>query len=350
MNYSESPPQAGEFLRLTLGFLAKHNLSATPVNYTVWYEYASGKNPKLIQAINQMLENKLPLSSNHVETLYQKFISDGDRVVISRLLTKLNLMLREITSHVLETEGDLSAHGQALDKLADQMKDIHDFDDVKNIIDEMLDTTKAIIQSGSRLQTRMKVSSEDLKQLHKELEVSQKEARTDALTGLTNRRGLERRLEIERIRARQNNAPFSVIMLDIDHFKAVNDTFGHLVGDSLLKGFAAILSSQVRRNDLAARYGGEEFVILLPETTVEGAYVVSEKIRNILCKKEWTIKESGKRIGQIKASMGIAQHKLNETGNQVITRADEAMYHAKSTGRDRIVIHSDLRMHSTSTN
>ncbi|MDQ1269311.1 MAG: diguanylate cyclase, partial [Thermodesulfobacteriota bacterium] len=93
MNYSESPPQAGEFLRLTLGFLAKHNLSATPVNYTVWYEYASGKNPKLIQAINQML-----------------------------------------------------------------------------------DTTKAIIQSGSRLQTRMKVSSEDLKQLHKELEVSQKEA------------------------------------------------------------------------------------------------------------------------------------------------------------------------------
>ncbi|WP_321492003.1 GGDEF domain-containing protein [uncultured Desulfobacter sp.] len=342
MNYTESGPQAGEFLRLTLGFLSKHNLSATPVNYTVWYEYASGKNPKLKETIDRMLENKLPLNNKHVETLYQKFISDGDRVVIARLLTKLNLMLHEITTHVVETEEDLSTHGQALDHLADQIRGVQDFDDVKNIIDQMLDTTKAIIQSGSRLQTRMKVSSQDLKQLHKDLEVSQQEARTDSLTGLTNRRGLEKRLEIERIRARQNNAPFSVIMLDIDHFKAVNDTFGHLVGDSLLKGFAAVLSSQVRRNDLAARYGGEEFLIILPETNLEGAYAVADKIRTILCKKEWTIKESGKSIGSIKASMGISQYKLGETGNQVIQRADEAMYHAKNTGRDRIVIHSEL--------
>jgi diguanylate cyclase len=252
-------------------------------------------------------------------------------------------MLREITTYVVETEGDLSAHGQTLNSLADQIKNIHDFDGVKELIDQMLDTTRSIIQSGARLHTRMKVSSEDLKQLHKELEISQKEARTDSLTRLTNRRGLEKRLEIERIRARQNNAPFSVIMLDIDHFKVVNDTFGHLVGDSLLKGFADILSGLVRRNDLAARYGGEEFLVLLPETNVEGAYAVSEKIRNILLKKEWTIKESGKRIGQIKASMGIAQYKLGETGNEVIIRADEAMYQAKSTGRDRIIIHSDLK-------
>lgn len=342
MNYSESSPQAGEFLRLTLGFLAKHNLSATPVNYTVWYEYAAGKNPKLKQAIDRMLENKLALNNKHVEALYQKFISDGDRVFLSRLLSKLNLMLREITTHVVDTEGDLSVHGQALDSLADQINGIHDFGGVKNIIDQMLDTTKAIIQSGSRLQTRMKASSTDLKQLHRELEVSQQEARTDSLTGLTNRRGLEKRLEIERIRARQNNAPFSVIMLDIDHFKAVNDTFGHLVGDSLLKGFSAILSSQVRRNDLAARYGGEEFLIILPETNVEGAYAVAEKIKTSIGKKEWAIKESGKRIGQVKASMGIAQYKLDETANQVVNRADEAMYHAKITGRDRIVIHSDL--------
>ncbi len=131
MDYSESNTQAGEFLRLTLGFLAKHNLPATPVNYTVWYEYASGKNPKLRKAIDQMLEKKLSLNKNQVEGLYQKFISDGDRVVISRLLTKLNLMLREITMYVVETEGDLSAHGQTLDNLSDQIEDIHDFDGVE---------------------------------------------------------------------------------------------------------------------------------------------------------------------------------------------------------------------------
>ncbi|MCG8683641.1 MAG: GGDEF domain-containing protein [Desulfobacterales bacterium] len=342
MNYTESSPKAGEFLRLTLGFLAKYNLSANPVNYTVWYEYVSGKNLKLKQALDRMIDNNVPLTNKQIESLYQKFVTDGDRLVISRLLTKVNLMLREITSHVLETEGDLAGHGQVLDDLSSQLHDIHDYEGVKDIIDQMLDTTKAIIKSGSRLQTRMKVSSEDLKQLHKELEVSQKEARTDALTGLTNRRGLEKRLELERIRARQNNVTFSVIMLDIDHFKKVNDTYGHLVGDSLLKGFAFVLNGQVRRNDLVARYGGEEFLILLPETDVEGAYAVAEKVRVVLAKKEWTVKDSGKRIGQIKASMGIAEYLMDETDNQVVKRADIALYQAKSRGRDRIVIHSEL--------
>ncbi|WDP90602.1 MAG: GGDEF domain-containing protein [Desulfobacter sp.] len=342
MTYTENAPQAGEFLRMTLGFLAKYNLAATPVNYTVWYEYVSGRNLKLKRAMDRIIDNNLPLNNRNIETLYQKFITDGDRIVISRLLTKVNLMLREITSHVLETEGDLAGHGQALDGMARQLNEIHDFEGVRQIIDGMLDTTKAIIKSGSRLQNRMKVSSEDLKQLHKELEASQKEARTDALTGLANRRGLEKRLELERIRARQNNVVFSVIMADIDYFKKVNDTYGHLVGDSLLKGFAAILTSRVRRNDMVARYGGEEFLILLPETNVEGAYAVAEKIRAALAQKEWKVKDSGKRIGQIRASMGISQYLMSETGDQVIQRADAALYQAKEQGRDRIIIHSEL--------
>jgi len=342
MTYTENSPQAGEFLRLTLGFLAKYNLSANPVNYTVWYEYVSGKNLKLNRAMDRIIDTNLPINNKNIETLYQKFVTDGDRIVISRLLTKVNLMLREITSHVLETEGDLSDHGQTLDHMAGQLQDIHDFQGVREVIDQMLDTTKAIIKSGSRLQTRMKVSSEDLKQLHKELEISQKEARTDALTGLENRRGLEKRLELERIRARQNNALFSVIMIDIDYFKKVNDTHGHLVGDSLLKGFAAVLKNKVRRNDMVARYGGEEFLLLLPETGVEGAYAVAEKIRAALVNQDWKVKNSGKRIGQIKASMGIAQYVMNETGNQVIDRADSALYQAKEQGRDRIIIHTEL--------
>jgi len=342
MSYTENSPRAGEFLRLTLGFLAKYNLSANPVNYTVWYEYVSGKNRKLKRAMDRIIDNNLPLNNKNIETLYQKFVTDGDRIVISRLLTKVNLMLREITGHVLETEGDLAGYGQTLDAMAGQLHDIHDFEGVRDLIDQMLDTTKAIIKSGSRLQTRMKVSSEDLRQLHRDLETSQKEARTDVLTGLCNRRGLEKRLELERIRARQNNVPFSVIMADIDYFKKVNDTHGHLVGDSLLKGFAAVLKNQVRRNDMVARYGGEEFIILLPETNVEGAYAVGEKIRTALVAKEWKVKNSGKRIGQIKASMGIAQYVMTETGNQVVERADTALYQAKDQGRDRIVIHSEL--------
>lgn len=337
MNYSEDKDKAGEYLRLALGYLVKYKQPASPVNYTVWYEYVSGKNPKLKKTIDSAIESATPLTCNNMEILYQKFVADGDRIVISKLLTKINLMLREITSHVLETEGDLSGHGTILRGLSEEILEVRDFEGAKRIIDQMVLETKALIKSGSNLQSRMKISSSELQQLHRELEKSQQEAHTDSLTGLINRRGLEKRFELERIRAKQNNIPFSIIMLDIDHFKKVNDTYGHLVGDSLLRGISNILKKQLRRNDIAARYGGEEFLILLPESDLAGAGAVAGKIQKGLSTKEWKLKESGESMGSITVSMGISIYAMNESGEAMIKRADDALYVAKTSGRNQVV-------------
>ena len=342
MNYTEEKSKAGEYLRLALNYIAKHNLPANPVNYTVWYEYVSGKNMKLKKAIEHSLENAKSLNNNNVEGLYQRYVADGDRIVISKLLTKISLMLKDITYHVSETDGDLSGHGKNLGDLAEQIGDVHDYNDIKKIVDQMIVETKALVKSGKRLQTRMKISSEDLKQLHQELEKSQQEAQTDALTSLINRRGLEKRLELERIRAKQNDSPFSIIMVDIDHFKKVNDTFGHLVGDSILRSLARMIKDHLRRNDIAARYGGEEFLILLPVTEIEGAKAVGQKIRKALSTKEWKLKENGKSIGRITVSMGISLYKFNEPEESLIKRADDALYLAKNNGRDQIVTQKEL--------
>ena len=343
MNYSEDKNRAGEYLRLALGYLVKYNQPASPVNYTVWYEYVSGKNPKLKKSIDSAIESATPLTSNNMEILYQKFVADGDRIVISKLLTKINLMLREITGHVLETEGDLSGHGTTLRGLSEEILEVRDFEGAKRIVDQMVVETKALIKSGSTLQRRMKVSTADLQQLHRELERSQQEAQTDALTGLINRRGLEKRFELERIRAKQNTLPFSIIMVDIDHFKRVNDTYGHLVGDSLLRGISNILKKQLRRKDIAARYGGEEFLILLPETDLSGAAAVAGKIQKGLSTKEWKLKESGESMGSITVSMGIAIYAMNESGETMIKRADDALYMAKTNGRNQIVTQASLK-------
>jgi diguanylate cyclase len=337
MNYSEDKDKAGEYLRLALGYLVKYNQPASPVNYTVWYEYVSGKNPKLKKTIDSAIESATPLTCNNMEILYQKFVADGDRIVISKLLTKVNLMLREITSHVLETEGDLSGHGTTLRGLSEEILEVQDFEGAKRIVDQMVLETKALIKSGFNLQSRMKISSAELQQLHRELEKSQQEAHTDSLTGLINRRGLEKRFELERIRAKQNNIPFSIIMLDIDHFKKVNDTYGHLVGDSLLRGISNILKKQLRRNDIAARYGGEEFLILLPESDLAGAGAVAGKIQKGLSTKEWKLKGSGESMGSITVSMGISIYAMNESGDAMIKRADDALYVAKTSGRNQIV-------------
>ncbi len=342
MNYTEERSKAGEYLRLALNYISKYNLPVNPINYTVWYEYVSGKNIKLKKAIDHSFETAKPLDAVRVKTLYQKYVADGDRIVISKLLTQISLMLKDITSHVSETEGDLSGHGKNLGELAVQISEVHDYGEIKTIVDQMIVETKELVNSGKRLQTRMKISSDDLKQLKQELEKSQQEAQTDALTSLINRRGLEKRLELERIRARQNDAPFSIIMVDIDHFKRINDNFGHLVGDSLLRSIALLLKDHLRRNDIAARYGGEEFLILLPETGVEGAGAVGEKIRKTLSTKEWKLKENGKNMGKITVSMGIASYKFNEPEKNLIKRADDALYLAKTRGRDRIFTEKDL--------
>ncbi len=342
MNYMEERTRAGEYLRLALGYMTKYNLPANPVNYTVLYEYVSGKNLKLKKAVNNSLKTARTIDSKTLEEFYQKYIADGDRIIISRLLTKISLMLKDITGHISETEGDLAGHGKNLENLAEQIGEVRDYDEIKNIVDLMLIETKDLIKSGKRLQTRMKISSEDLKQLQKELEKSQAEAQTDSLTQLINRRGLEKKLELERIRARQNDSPFSIILVDIDHFKKVNDTFGHLVGDSLLRGIANMLKSHLRKNDIAARYGGEEFLIILPETGLDGAMAVGKKIRETLSKKEWKLKETGERMGKISVSMGIAIYRLNESDQELFERADRALYLAKQNGRDQIATQEDL--------
>ncbi|MFH2090759.1 MAG: GGDEF domain-containing protein [Pseudomonadota bacterium] len=342
MNYTEEKNQAGEYLRLALTYIAKHDLPADPVNYTVWYEYVSGKNAKLKKAIDHSFETKIPLNKSNIEGLYQKYVADGDRIVIGKLLTKISLMLKDITSHVTETEDDLAGSGKNLETLSDQIAQAHDYADIKLIVDQMIVETRNLVKSGKRLQNRMKISSEDLKQLNRELEKSQQEAQTDTLTSLVNRRGLEKRFELERIRAKQNDAPFSIIMLDIDYFKTVNDRFGHLVGDSLLKGIATLLQGHLRRNDIASRYGGEEFLLLLPETGLEGAKAVGQKIKANLSKKEWKLKETGEHMGKITVSMGIAQYILNEPENNLIKRADDALYLAKKRGRNQILTQEDL--------
>ena len=342
MAYTEERNRAGEYLRLALTYIAKYNLPANPVNYTVWYEYVSGKNIKLKKAIDTSLDAARPINADNVETLYQKYVADGDRLVISKLLTKIALMLKDITGHVLETEGDLAGHGKNLSDLAHQVGEARDYHEIKTIVDQMILETKDLVDSGKRLQTRMKISSDDLKQLQQELEKSQQEAQTDVLTSLFNKRGFEKRFELERIRAKQNETPFSIIMVDIDHFKKVNDTYGHLVGDSLLKSIANLLKSHLRKNDIASRYGGEEFLILLPETGIDGATAAAQKIRGNLSTKEWKLKETGESMGKITVSMGIALYKLNEPEEALIKRADDALYLAKNKGRNRIITQDEI--------
>ena len=159
---------------------------------------------------------------------------------------------------------------------------------------------------------------------------------TDGLTGLYNRKHLMETLTSEVARAQRQRHPFSVMMIDIDHFKMYNDTFGHLAGDELLRNIAAIFRESIRTVDYAARYGGEEFMIMLPEHGSDAAMEVAERI---VAKVASQISGSETDLGPVTLSIGLAVFPENgDTPEALVTRADAALYQAKRRGRNRVVL------------
>ncbi len=157
-------------------------------------------------------------------------------------------------------------------------------------------------------------------------------SRRDSLTGLTNRRWLDEVFRVEVERSKRYDAPLSVVMVDLDHFKAVNDSFGHTVGDQVLRSAADALAGAARMTDVVGRYGGEEFLALLPNTRIEQARVLAERLRAAL--REMPV---AFRPEPVTASFGVAQWAPGDSPTDVVDRADEALYEAKHAGRDRVV-------------
>lgn len=172
-----------------------------------------------------------------------------------------------------------------------------------------------------------------------------KHATLDALTGFYNRRQLEERIKQEVSNAKRQKAPLCGIMTDIDFFKSVNDTYGHAVGDLVLKTIAKVIRCQLREYDIAGRYGGEEFSILLPFTKINEAQMVAERLRKTIEDKVIDISKINpdSEIKTIKVTLSLGVYEMKENDNEcdLLIKADKALYQAKNTGRNKVVIHDD---------
>ena len=173
-----------------------------------------------------------------------------------------------------------------------------------------------------------------VRQLDETMHQLEKASRTDPLTGINNRGYFMQLLKAEIERARRHERYFSVLMFDLDHFKKINDTFGHAAGDTALQSFVSILrTSGLRECDFWGRLGGEEFAVTLPETTLERSLVPAERIRSLLAENLVTHDDAS---FVVTASIGVSQYVLGDTGETVLSRADQAMYKAKQEGRNRV--------------
>jgi diguanylate cyclase (GGDEF)-like protein len=184
-----------------------------------------------------------------------------------------------------------------------------------------------------RLKRERDLLQESAEELRRRAEAASEMSMTDALTGLLNRYGLQRALQRELSEARRYSRPLSCLLLDIDFFKAVNDTHGHAAGDAALMQTARVLTESVRGSDVVCRYGGEEFLVLAPETDARGAHSLAEKIRLSVSSRLFG---DGGRAFALTLSAGVAELRPGKSGNDMIARADLALYQAKQHGRDRV--------------
>jgi|GEM_PF-3020440 len=246
--------------------------------------------------------------------VFARSLADGDldatlksRGVMAGTLKDLQSHLRHLTWQAERVaEGDFSQHVDFMGDFATAFNSM----------------TKALAKAHAELSQR----NEALMRLNIRLEEL---ATTDALTGAFNRRRFYELLNDELQRAARYGKAFSVIMFDIDHFKRVNDTFGHAVGDAVLKGLACIVRDSLRASDRLTRWGGEEFVVLAPETAGHEALTLAERIR------ERVRDEAFPTAGAVTISLGVAEHRPDESGDDLLGRADAALYRAKENGRDR---------------
>jgi diguanylate cyclase (GGDEF)-like protein len=193
----------------------------------------------------------------------------------------------------------------------------------------------AVLAAAYRIKVR---ANSEIRAANREIEAARRRveelSRTDALTGLANRRALEERLADEALRSERSKRAFTVVLADIDRFKQVNDGLGHGVGDGVLRELAARLHAGVRSLDLAGRWGGEEFLLVLPDTGAEGALELVEKLRRTISGR--AVEVAGQEI-PVRLTFGVAEHRGGSI-EDTVRRADEALYRGKREGRDRVVV------------
>ncbi len=337
MQYTHDTDQAKEYATAAFGRVKKEGLSPTPDIFELWYVYYSGQSPEASRAIDVLIANKQKITDERCKELFQRFLSeDRDEESVRRAGDQINTTLKGMTGVVRDVKSATSDYSDKLGGISGKIEGVTDAGELKGILHTVMSDTENMIAQNHRLEEQLDKSSLVMVELQRDLESVRKEALTDGLTGLANRKSFD--AEIRRIAgaAQQSSAIFSVLMIDIDHFKSFNDNFGHQIGDQVLRLVARTLTDGVKGRDVTARYGGEEFVIILPDTPLHAGVIVGEALRKSVATKDVINRSSGEKLSRITMSVGVAEYYKGEDVQELIERADAALYTAKHNGRNQV--------------
>ncbi len=340
VRYTEPKERSAELLRLALAHMGRHEAAFNPVTFTLWYEHAAGINARLSAALETLLAQKTPIDDQVAMRLVHDHVRPADEATVQRIGAELQRVMGGIAQSASQTgdrAGQFGAQLSGLSAVLLSSDAARLSPQISPQLQDVLAGTAEMKTSAEALQRRVEASQSEITQLRGELDRARSDAVLDPLTGVLNRKGFDTALQALIAQPPEAGRVHSLVMLDIDHFKKVNDTHGHVMGDRVIQGVGAVLrSSIVAERHAAARYGGEEFAILLRDSAMGDGERLAEAVR--LRTKAMKIRHRNTQdvLFTVTISGGVAAWQPGDDAASLIARADAALYASKRAGRDRV--------------
>jgi diguanylate cyclase len=326
-----------------MAFMAQHSIAPMPDNYHLFYTFAAGADTALKQAVSEILTANRRFTAAVLDDLQSRFgATKRAERVMADLGAGMSGTLNSVIERIASAERDTVAYGRTLSAASGELGAQQSPDDLRKLVGTLVTATQTMEARTRDLEGELQRSSEEVGELKAKLDDVRKEALTDALTGISNRKAFDAEIASAMARAKKTGEPLCLFMCDIDRFKMFNDTWGHQTGDQVLRLVANCLSENVKGRDTAARYGGEEFGVILPQTALADAVAVANSIRMRVESKKLLKKSTGDILGVITISIGVAQFAPNDTADSLIQRADACLYAAKNAGRNLVIAQTDV--------
>ncbi|PYE28258.1 diguanylate cyclase [Rhizobium sp. PP-WC-2G-219] len=324
-------------------------IAPIPRNYELYYEAYIGSNPRLTKELAALGSKATQEELDEIGARYFAHIHHAAGV--ERAHSRLAAQLNDLLALMRDEQFALESYNRVLGEAADNInnKSAASVEILRSAVTLLSRATQDTMSQGKELAENVSLKSVEMDVIRQELDEYKRIANTDSLTRLANRRAFDEKLSSV-YNSDQIKTYTGLLIADIDHFKKVNDTFGHPVGDKILATVGTVIRSNLRREAFVARTGGEEFAIILNDQTVEECVQVADRIRTALANTPFKNSKTGVNYGPITLSIGVCQASLAEDPVDLYNKADVALYCAKNAGRNRTMLFEDGMKKDTGRN
>jgi len=330
-------PEAFDLARRALVEMESAGVWPTPLNFELWLHYVGDPDGALGREITRLLNTHDAFTEGTSEMLAAEYLPRGRlSEEIRDAGAVLNRELTSVSAAIAKAKQSQADYGQTLTVASASIESAEAPADLRQLVSGLTEATSKVQRENATLERRLETSTKEVARLREHLEQVRRDAMTDALTNLANRKSFDEELLRACVESETTRKPFTLAVLDIDNFKRFNDTWGHQTGDQVLRYVASVIGRISKAPRIAARYGGEEFAVIFPGESAPAVEAALNGIREEIGSRALRRRSTNDELGAVTISAGLATRRHGESGSALLDRADAALYASKHGGRNQV--------------